>query len=242
MVTPRFHPHQGGVESHVWEVARRLARDRGFQIEVLTTDSGHLPATEVVEGITVRRVPAWSSSRDLYLSPAIYRSIRAAQVDLVHCQGYHTMIPPVAMLAARRSGLPYVVTMHSGGHSSRLRTAIRPLQAHLLRPLLSGARALIAVSRYEARLFAQRLRVPESRFSVIPNGADLPPASPADSIRSGPPLIISIGRLERYKGHHRLIEAMPTVRVAYPDARLLILGAGPYAGTLARPSRIKLEG
>ena len=48
------------------------------------------------------------------------------------------------------------------------------------------------------------------------------------------PLIASVGRLERYKGHHRVIEALPRVRDVEPDARLWIAGAGPYEKQLRR--------
>lgn len=47
-------------------------------------------------------------------------------------------------------------------------------------------------------------------------------------------MILSIGRLERYKGHHRVLAALPYVRAEYPDARLLILGSGPYEMKLRR--------
>jgi glycosyltransferase involved in cell wall biosynthesis len=39
---------------------------------------------------------------------------------------------------------------------------------------------------------------------------------------------ISIGRLERYKGHQRAIAAFPELLRRIPDARLLVLGEGPY--------------
>jgi len=47
-----------------------------------------------------------------------------------------------------------------------------------------------------------------------------------------PDLIVSVGRLERYKGHHRAIAALPYVVKSRPDARLRILGAGPYEAAL----------
>jgi glycosyltransferase involved in cell wall biosynthesis len=41
-------------------------------------------------------------------------------------------------------------------------------------------------------------------------------------------VLASIGRLERYKGHHRVIAAFPYVLEQEPEARLLIVGTGPY--------------
>ena len=45
-------------------------------------------------------------------------------------------------------------------------------------------------------------------------------------------LIVSVGRLERYKGHQRLITALPKIHEWRSDVRLLILGVGPYEGAL----------
>src|SRR5689334_12261639 len=75
MVTPRYFPLMGGVENHVYEVARRLAQ-ADVDITVLTTDTtGALPLHEELEGVKVQRVPAWPAQRDYYLAPDIYRVI-----------------------------------------------------------------------------------------------------------------------------------------------------------------------
>jgi glycosyltransferase involved in cell wall biosynthesis len=132
------------------------------------------------------------------------------------------------MLAARRRRIPYILTFHSGGHSSRLRHALRPVQIRLLRPLLRGARRLIAVSEFEARVFRRELRLGPDRVVVIPNGADLPSAPGGAPVERDATLILSVGRLERYKGHDRLVRALPHVRDQVPGVRLLILGEGPY--------------
>lgn len=229
-VTPRYFPLMGGVENHVYQVANRLAQ-RGIEVTVLTTDlSGRLPAREHIDGVAVERTPAWPADRDYYLAPQIYRAITRGGWDLVHVQSYHTLVAPLAMLAAQRAAIPYVVTFHGGGHSSRLRGSLRALQHRLLRPLLAGAARLIAVARFEIALFGERLRIPPDRFALIPNGADLP--QPAHAPAVDPNLLVSIGRLERYKGHQRVIEALPTVLAGRPSTRLWIAGSGPYEDEL----------
>jgi glycosyltransferase involved in cell wall biosynthesis len=131
----------------------------------------------------------------------------------------------MAMLGALRARIPYVVTLHSGGHSSAFRRLIRPVQAWLLRPLLRRAKRIIAVSEFEADLFSRRLRLPRSAFAVIPSGVELP-VTPDDSDRSGPPEVVSVGRLEGYKGHQRVVAAMPELTRACPGVRLRVLGSG----------------
>jgi glycosyltransferase involved in cell wall biosynthesis len=233
MVTPEFHPHLGGVETHTLEVARRLVGRADLHVEVLTTDrTGDLPPEDELQGVRIHRVPARPRNADLYWSPAIGRSVRRLRPDLVHCQGYHTFVPIHAMRTSRRTRTPYVVTFHSGGHSSRLRHRLRPLQVRLLRPMLLDAAALVAVSEFEARLFRDMLGG-EARIRVIPNGVDRPIQGDSHAARD-PELIVSVGRLERYKGHERMIRALPAVRASVPRARLRIVGEGPYASDLLR--------
>lgn len=230
MVTPRYFPLVGGVEHHVAQVARILGAQA--DVTVLTTDrTGELPATGLVDGVRVTRVRAWPRNRDYYFAPAIYGQIARGDWDIVHIQSYHTAVAPIAMLAALRARLPYVLTFHGGGHSSRTRESLRGAQWAILRPLLVRARRLIAVAEFEAERFSAALRIAREGISVIPNGSDLPPISAEEGERlraASPNGIVSVGRLERYKGHHRVIEAMPAILHQLPDATLRVIGTGPY--------------
>lgn len=228
-VAARYLPDLGGIETHIYEVSRRLAAE--FEITVLATDrTGIRPAREQAAGFEVVRTRAYPADRDYYLAPHLYGLVRGSGVDVVHCQGIHTPVPVQAMLAARRAGIPYVVTFHTGGHSSSLRSSVRSTQWRALGRLLRGAAALIAVSRFERDMFAERCRIPLDRFEVIRNGGGLPELDGPVVRRPG--LIVSSGRLEEYKGHHRVIEAMPFVLRSEPAARLHILGSGPYESAL----------
>lgn len=233
-VTARFYPLVGGTEQHTYEVGRRLVSG-GHNVTVLTTDAtGELPPTETIEGIRVSRVRAWPKGRDYYFAPGIYRKIINGRWDLVHCQGYHSFVAPLAMLAARMSHTPYYVSFHSGGHSSRLRNLLRAPQRMALRPLLAHAQRLIAVSEFEADFFSRHLHLPRQQFVVIPNGFDIPTSTDTSPDRA---TVVSVGRLERYKGHHRVIEAMPALLKMHPSARLVIVGSGPYEAALRRQIR-----
>jgi glycosyltransferase involved in cell wall biosynthesis len=145
------------------------------------------------------------------------------------------------MLAAWRAKIPFILTFHSGGDVSRLRKVLRGLQWTILRPLLSRARKLIAVSEFEAGFFREQLRLPAEHFVVIPNGAHLPhmfePVDEAAREADDGPLIVSIGRLERYKGHQHVIAALPKVLEQVPDAQVRIVGVGPYESNLQKMAR-----
>ncbi|MEM7273615.1 MAG: glycosyltransferase family 4 protein [Actinomycetota bacterium] len=263
MVSARFAPFVGGTEIHTGQVSAELVR-RGHRVTVLTTDlAGTLPEQEWVDGVEVVRVRAYPRRSDLYYAPGLRKLIDDPRWDLVHVQGYHTAVAPLALRAAQRHGHPTALTFHSGGHSSRLRNLIRPIQVRVLKPYLLQARALIGVSRFEAELFSRRIGISQDRIAVIPNGVDRPktgsspdgeqtpaptaepdvvdpgpvdPRSAAEASGCGPDdkIILSAGRLVRYKGHHRMIKAMPKILADEPRARLLILGQGPYESSLRR--------
>jgi len=96
----------------------------------------------------------------------------------------------------------------------------------------------VAVASFEIDEYARELRLPRERFVLIPNGVDLPePSSDGavlDTLPRGAPLIASVGRLEEYKGHQRVLAAFPEVLAAEPGARLWIAGSGPYEPELHR--------
>ena len=237
MVSAHYFPEMGGIETHVHEVARRLAQ-RGIDVTLLTTmpqsTLTQLPRESESEGLRIIRVNAWSHTSDLCIAPEVYSVIKAGAWDLVHCQGIHTIVPPLAMLAAKRAHIPFVVTFHTGGHSSPLRNRVRSTQWQVLRPLLASAEHLIGVSRFEADYFRQVLHLSAQRFTVIPNGATFPVVPHRVAEKLDHTLIVSLGRLERYKGHQHMIAALPKIREQRPDARLLILGAGPYESSLRK--------
>lgn len=234
MVTPRSPLAQGGVERHVMEVSRRLAAT-GATVGVLCTEPGGPPVQdEERDGVAIRTVRAWPANRDWCFAPRIWREMSRQRWDVVHVQSYHTFVAPLAMLRALTLRIPYVVTFHGGGHSSEARNRIRGGQRLLLGPLLRRARRLVAVARFEVGQYGEELGLPAEKFALIPNGTDLAfsDTGASNGQPTGPPAIASIGRLERYKGHHRAIAAFPYVLEREPEARLLIVGTGPYEPAL----------
>jgi glycosyltransferase involved in cell wall biosynthesis len=235
--TARYLPSIGGVETHAHEIGKRLAK-AGHRVTVLTVDAdGALEAREVLDGVEVVRVPAWPRRRDYYFSPAVYEFVRHADVDLLHCHGYYTFVAPLAMLAALRADLPYVLTFHGRGHSSFVNRNLRVPQELALRPLLARADRLIALTERERDFYSRTLRLPKSSFTIIPGGADLIDLDGLPDVEVDPDLIVSVGRAERLKGHQKIISALPSIASVRPGIRLRICGDGPFTSELQRQAR-----
>jgi glycosyltransferase involved in cell wall biosynthesis len=80
-----------------------------------------------------------------------------------------------------------------------------------------------------------------TRTTVIHNGIDLEafdpgraPDVPASVPRPAGPLLVSTGRLTRWKGLHVLLDALPRVFDKVPDAGMVVAGEGEERGALER--------
>jgi glycosyltransferase involved in cell wall biosynthesis len=102
---------------------------------------------------------------------------------------------------------------------------------------LAEADAITAVSQVTAARAAALARVPSERIRVIPNGIDYGYWSePVAPITRAEPshVVLSVGRLDPVKGHDVLLHAFARVLPDVPPARLVIVGAGGFRGTLER--------
>jgi glycosyltransferase involved in cell wall biosynthesis len=235
-VTARYLPSVGGMEIHVHEVGKRVAA-AGHHVKILTVDATRsLERHEWSDGMEVVRVPAWPKRGDYLVSPGIFREVRHAHVDVVHCHGYYTFVGPFAMAAALRARLPYLLTFHGRGTSSRLHRKLRRPQELALRPLLVRAAHLVVLSQGEREFYRRTLRLPASQLTIVPGGANLAGVDDLPEVTPDANLIVSLGRADELKGHQKIVAALPEIARVRPQIRLRICGDGPYAQELRRLS------
>ena len=180
-------------------------------------------------------------------SLSIIRRLHAkAKID---CIDAHFVYPDgfAAVLVGRKLGIPVMVSARGTDiNSYPSYKLIRPM----IRWTLRNAAARVAVS---SALKEKMMEVcgKDAPIHVIPNGVDTErfwrvdpsEARRALGLSAGERLIISVGSLTEGKGHQLLIPAFQHVRLKYPDAKLYILGEGPYRGALERIVReLRLEG
>ena len=238
----RFDPI-GGMQNHTASLTRALD-GLGVVQDVVTTRP---PGAPRVHGMgrraTVHRlglpVPAM---RQLYSVPAAALVDRLARrADLLHAHlGEDLAIVPIAMAAARRHRLPWVLTIHASlTHTvfvSGARGAIlRRVGGRLERLGAARADAVIVLTPRLGRLLAAQ-DVPEERIHVIPSGVETDGAAAGDSLpvaaaeRDGRPRILFAGRLAEQKGVRYLIEAAARMRT--PGVEIRLAGDGPERGML----------
>ena len=105
---------------------------------------------------------------------------------------------------------------------------------------LAHAHAVIAVSSFTRDAMIRLMHTDPNKIVLIPNGVDTqkfqlrdprPEVAEKYQVR-GRRVLLSVGRLVPRKGADHLIQAMPAILQACPDAHLLIAGEGPLRPTL----------
>jgi len=164
-----------------------------------------------------------NSSRLTYALNAVF-SLRHA-CDVVFCN--HVYMAPLAAVAAKLAGARLVIQVHGIEVWGRL--------SGLRRWALEQADCVVCVSRdTRMRILSQCDVVPEN-LVVIPNTvseAFMPSDRNATREKFGLKdelVLLAVGRLsaqERYKGHDRVIVALPELLKSHPRATFLIAGDG----------------
>lgn len=189
------------------------------------------------------------------LTAAIHAAAAEWRPDIIHAHS-PALCGAAAMRAARALGMPFVYEIRafwedaavgnlSGTEGNLKYRLTRALETRVAR----AADALFTICHGLKDDLAAR-GIPADRIRVMPNGVDLglfgdpPPRDEALAaelgIAPGAPVIGYIGSFYAYEGVDDLIAAMPLLRQSHPEARLLLVGAGPMdaawrAGAAALP-------
>lgn len=228
-----YHPRAGGVETHVGELARGLAA-AGDEVTVLTHAVPGSAGAERAGAVEVLRFPLTVNSRNYPLSAGLSGYLRAhrSSFDLVHVHSYHTLVGHAAI----GTGLPLIFTPHYHGTGH---TRFRAVLHRLYRPagarLFRAAGAVICVSAWERGRVLADFPAVDGKVVMIPNGTRRPPPAPGSGLdAAGEPVVLTVGRLERYKNVDLIIQAF---RALPSPAALVVVGDGPDRSRLERLAR-----
>lgn len=228
----RYHPQIGGVETHVRELSERLVK-KGFEIDVLTTDyTGKLPREDIINEVRVRRFKSMAPGEAYYFSRGLQRYLKenSDRFDIVHAHSYHAFPSLYAAQAKGRNRLVFTPHYHGTGHTLLRALLLRPYK-FMGKRIFEKADRIICVSQVERELILSHFDVAERKIVVIPNGVNMKEFVGLERRSKIHKIILSVGRLEKYKGMQYLIESLPKLD---GDITLEIVGKGPYKETLIR--------
>ncbi|MFD5585106.1 glycosyltransferase family 4 protein [Streptomyces sp. NPDC058733] len=242
IVTNDFPPRPGGIQAFLHNMALRLdpARivvyastwKRGREgAEATAAFDAEQPFT-VVRDTTTMLLPTPGATRR---AVGLLREHGCTAVWFGAAAPLGLMAPALRRAGAER----LVATTH--GHEAGW--AQLPAARQLLRRIGEGTDTITYLGEYTRSRIAGAL-TPQAaaRMAHLPPGVDektFHPASGGDQVRarlglSDRPVVVCVSRLVPRKGQDTLIEAMPRILAAEPDAVLLIVGGGPYEKDLRR--------
>jgi phosphatidylinositol alpha-1,6-mannosyltransferase len=236
IVTNDFPPRQGGIQSFVYELARRLPAD---QVAVYCSDHAGSAAFDAEQGFPVLRHPAGL----LAPTPAARRRIVDAVTEFRSSSVWYGAAAPLGLLAGSLTSVGVrrqVATTH--GHE--VGWAMLPGARQALRRIGNGVDVVTFLGEYTRRRLAGAFG-PHATMRQLTPGVDVDTFSPKVSglevrRRHGlgdRPVVVCVSRLVPRKGQDALIRALPGIRERVPDAALLIVGEGPDADRLRRLAR-----
>jgi phosphatidylinositol alpha-1,6-mannosyltransferase len=164
------------------------------------------------------------AGRAFYVAAAI-REALSRRINAVFCG--HLYMAPLALLIARLKQAKLVIQMHG------IEAWQRPTS--LCRAAVETADLILCVSRYTRAQVLNWAAIAPERVVVLPNtvGSNFRPGD-GSKLRTalgleGKRVLLSVGRMsaqERYKGHDRVIWAIPQLLKAGHDVVYVIVGEG----------------
>jgi glycosyltransferase involved in cell wall biosynthesis len=246
-----LEPGMGGLETYVLElVPALLAAEPSVRLTLLCNAEGR----DLLE-----RQP-WATSVELRTPLASRRGLRAFYElgPLGAYAGRHFDVlhsPALTAPLATRAGNVVVLadtTWITVPDMGRGQAATVRLWQAVVPTVARRADRVIAISEASARDIEQHLRVPPERIDVIPLGYSAPShvsGTPEPELRDrlalgDGPIILNVGAKKVHKNQIRLVQALPRVREAVPDARLVLAGAAtPHESELrAEADRLGVAG
>ena len=233
LLTNDFPPRSGGIQQYCHNLVSRLPADR---VVVYAPDWPGAAAFDAAQPFRVVRHPGRTM---LPVADVLRRAVAlAAEVrpDVI-CLGAAFPLGLLVGRLTRATGVPCV----GFTHGVEVAVGRVPLVSLLQVRVAGQLRLLTAVSRWSAARVRRAVRG-RCPVELLPAGVDADTYHPAVDGRpvrerhglGASPVCVCISRLVPRKGQDRLIQAWPRVTARVPEARLLLVGGGPYEGRLRR--------
>jgi glycogen(starch) synthase len=246
---------EGGLARHVRKLSEHLVAE-GVEMHVLTRGGGRLPAIEERHGVIVHRLEEPPFPRDV---GAFVRWVEAMNADmrelgqelvgrlgfdLVHSHDW--LVAGAAEQIARRSGLPWLVTVHATEYGRHQGWVQKYPQSHIHaaeRAMVRRADHVITCSRYMRSHVSSVFGVRPAQVTAMQNGIDPrdlePVVADLDELRAqyanpDERLVLLVGRLVYEKGFHLALDALAPVIRKLGGVRFVVAGTGTAEAELRR--------
>ncbi len=245
VVAPQPFYEDRGTPIAVRQVLKALSQ-LGYAVDVLTYPVGESPDIpgvryfRVVNPLRIRSVPIGFSVRkvwlDLFLFAKLRRMLRRRRYCCIHAVEEAAFL---AVLAARRHGIPVIYDMQSSiPEQLATRLVLGSLPGRLFaqaceRWLIRRASSIVCSAGLADRV---KLAAPDALVREWQYASPAPaPVAPDPrglrarlGLEAGQPVVLYTGNFEDYQGTSLLVESMPDILSRVPDAVLVLVGSNGH--------------
>jgi glycosyltransferase involved in cell wall biosynthesis len=228
------HPDGGGAEVHLMEILKRWAA-RGAEVTLLASEYPGAAREEKIDGIRVLRRGNWWNANWAAAYTVTRGDLRREKFDLV-LEDFNKLpyFSPLWSPAPVLTVVPHLFGTTVFAEASMPIGVGVWIHERFLPPVYGKTPFLVISDSTRDDLVARGLD--PARIVVSYCGIDHSRYSPGGSKTDGPSVVF-VGRLRRYKGVDLLFDAFERLRRDVPDARLTVVGDGPYRGVLEEYAR-----
>jgi len=222
----------GGLEKLLLELVKRFDADTFISSICCLTEKGEL--SKELTGIGIRSFYLnKKEGLDIFLPFKLAKLFKTERIDIVHT---HDGTPNLyASIGAKIAGIKVNINTEHG------KIYFDTTRKRFINKFLSLLNDRMVCVSNKVKEDLNEMGVSNSRLIVINNGLDLGKFSfrieigkKRDDLGVGKDdfVIISVGRLSREKNHTMLLEAAKYFIPEIPEAKIVIIGDGPYRGEL----------
>ncbi len=240
MLNYEYPPLGGGASPVTKSLSEELVK-LGHVVDVVTMAFNGLKQKEVINGVTVYRVPSIRKEQGvcqthemLTYCYSAYRFLpkllKENKYDICHT---HFIIPTGVVSYLNKKKIPYVITSHGSdvpGHNPNRFSIQHELLKPFWRKIVQNARQVVTPSNYLKEMILKN--VDTDNITVIPNGFDI--GSFDFDLKKKDKKILLVSRLFEFKGFQYFLEAIKDIDTDY---EVNIVGEGPYKETLVQKAK-----
>lgn len=243
LVTNDFPPRPGGIQSYLGEFVGRLVDARSHSVTVYAPQWKGAEAYDEASRTAGYRVVRHPGTLMLP-GPAVDARMRRLIADCGIETVWFGAAAPLALLARRARGAGASRVLAST-HGHEVGWSMLPVARSVLRRIGDDTDVVTFVSRYTRSRFAPAFG-PDASLEYLPSGVDTDRFRPDPAGRAElrqryglgeRPTVVCVSRLVPRKGQDMLIKALPWIRQRVEGVALVIVGGGPYLGSLQTMAR-----
>lgn len=264
-VVNNFYPPRVGGSSHMAQALAAGYAQAGHEVIVLTAEYKDAPKEELTsDGVRVVRLPSWTLPSvgleiDFDISfttrPKVRKRVNTLldefQPDVIHQHGQFLDLAWWTGAWARRHDVPVLLSIHTRLESAdwKFRFIFRNLDRFMVKPAITRFHPrYVIMDKMAATYCEERYGATTADFEYIPVPVDpdrfTVPKGKATVERfdlQGSKLILSLGHVIPLRNRLPLINAMPRVLAAHPEAKVLVVGHVYFDAFIERSRELGIE-